>query len=143
MFRYVYEAGNDDWTEFNPNLLDDCGADVLALREYDVVTLQDDTRTNCSGWSEEGRTAFLEMVDCIQHARPAHRPSIVYFAPHCPAAKLYTTHNTILWELFDGDQGKCFEAFLAQMREVTSPGRLSICFLECDCRAESSHFGTQ
>lgn len=118
--RYVYEAGNDDWTEFNPNLLDDCGADVLALREYDVVTLQDDTRSNCSGWSEEGRTAFLEMVDCIQHARPAHRPSIVYFAPHCPAAKLYTTHNTILWELFDGDQGKCFEAFLAQMREVTS-----------------------
>ena len=29
-----------------------------ALREYDIVTLQDDTRTNCSGWSEEGRAAF-------------------------------------------------------------------------------------
>ena len=118
--RYIYEAGKDDWTEFDPNLLDDCAADVLALREYDIVTLQDDTRTNCSGWSEEGRAAFLELVDHIQHAQPTHRPSIVYFAPHCPAAKLYGTHNTILWELFDGDQDKCYAAFLAQMREATS-----------------------
>ena len=84
------------------------------------MTLQDDTRTNCSGWSEEGRAAFLELVDHIQHAQPTHRPSIVYFAPHCPAAKLYGTHNTILWELFDGDQDKCYAAFLAQMREATS-----------------------
>ena len=26
--RYIYEAGKDDWTEFDPNALDDCAADV-------------------------------------------------------------------------------------------------------------------
>lgn len=118
--RYIYEAGKADWTEFSPNQLDDCGAEVLASRRYDVVTFQDQTRSMCSAWTDEERTAFLEMVKFILNAQPTHRPSLVYFAPHLPAAKLYSSSNAILWELFDGDQGRCLESFLARIREVTA-----------------------
>ncbi|MCM1502690.1 MAG: DUF4886 domain-containing protein [Bacteroidales bacterium] len=126
--RYVYEAGKDDWTEFDPNALDDCGADILSLREYDVVTFQDDTRTNCVGWSAEAKAAFLELVDYVHHSQPSHRPSIVYFAPHCPAAKLYGSKNAILWEVFDGDQKECYEAFSSQIRTVLSETPVDLFF---------------
>ena len=126
--RYIYEAGKDDWTEFDPNALDDCAADVLSLRQYDVVTVQDDTRSNCSGWSAEARTAFLELVDYVLKSQPTARPSVVYFAPHCPAKKVYGSHNVILWELFDGDQGACYDAFVAQLRKVTSETPVDLFF---------------
>lgn len=116
--RYIYEAGEPDWTEFNPNLLDDCGADVLALREYDVVTFQDQTRSMCNVWTEDEKAAFLDMVRYIQNACPEHRPSLVYFAPHIPAAKLYSGNNAILWELFEGDQARCLESYLARIKDI-------------------------
>lgn len=115
--HYIYSAGDADWTEFDPTALDDCAAEVLATRTWDIVTIQEHTGDAAAwSWTDQEKAAIMAIINRIYAAQPTHRPTLVYLLSHVYGKRFYK--DTTLWDWFDGDQNKMYETCLERIPHI-------------------------
>mgnify|MGYP004509709623 CR=1 FL=1 len=101
------EAGHDDWDVWDVKQ-DDCLKDIIGLRAWDVVSIQEHTGAEQAwDWTDTEETAIKTLVDRFNAAHPDHHPTTAYLISHVYGNVFYKDH--VLWDKFDGDNNKMWE----------------------------------
>lgn len=102
--------GSKGWS--SDEKLDDCPADALKSREWDIVVLQEHSGRK-EGWEWPGtlKDALAGLIDRIRSAQPNHIPTIVYLMP-----QTYSNGSNVLKNSFSDNRYYMFSTtcFVAQ-----------------------------